>query len=305
MLWVNLIPILLIVAVLLALPALSRPTVPLGVSVPTTRLDEPVVHRSMRRYRIGVLACAVVVVLVLVLVTPRASAVADDAAPFVLLAAAGAVFVWARRPILRAKQAGGWYDGLPVRIIARLTDEPRRAPVAWPWYFAALGVVAAGAIVGVTLYDRQPDPYPTHWNASGLADSFATKSVPTVLAPLAVLLGVVLFMAAVGILAARLPERRYADGDPENAERRRIAVRDSVQSGLGLLTLLVTLGAVALQVVIWSGVDGAGLVVAGVGFVAVVAAGVLILLLRFARASAAPSAVGHRDRPQRRGTVAG
>ena len=57
MLWVNLIPILLIVAVLLALPALSRPTVPLGVSVPTTRLHEPVVHRSMRRYRIGVLAC--------------------------------------------------------------------------------------------------------------------------------------------------------------------------------------------------------------------------------------------------------
>ena len=106
--WVNLIPILLIVAVLVALPALSRPTVLLGVSVPTTRLDEPVIHRCMRRYRIGVLACGVIVVLVVIVL--GASAVADEAAPFVLLATAGAVFAWARRPILRAKQAGGWYE---------------------------------------------------------------------------------------------------------------------------------------------------------------------------------------------------
>src|SRR5512141_1584068 len=109
MFWVNLIPILLIALVLVALPSLSRPTVPLGVSVPTTRLNEPVVHRSMRRYRIGVAACGVVMALVVVLVTPGAAAVADDAAPFVLLVAAGGIFVWARRPILRAKRTGRWY----------------------------------------------------------------------------------------------------------------------------------------------------------------------------------------------------
>src|SRR6478672_698118 len=167
MFWVNLIPILLIALVLVALPSLSRPTVPLGVSVPTTRLNEPVVHRSLRRYRIGVLACGVGVALVVVLVTPRAATVADDAAPFVLLAAAGAVFGWARRPILRAKRAEGWYDGLPVRIIARLTDEPRRVSWQWPWYAVSAAVVAAGAVVGGVLYDRQPDPYPTHWDLSG------------------------------------------------------------------------------------------------------------------------------------------
>ena len=292
MLWVNLIPILLIVAVLLALPALSRPTVPLGVSVPTTRLHEPVVHRSMRRYRIGVLASGVVVVVALVLVTPGAAAVADNAAPFVLLVAGGAIFAWARRPIQRAKAAGGWYDGVPVRIIARLTDEPRRVPVAWPWYVAATGVVAAGAVVGAALYDRQPDPYPTHWNFSGAADSSSAKSPLTVFAPLVVLLGVVVFMAVVGALVARMPERRYADGDPEHAERRRVAVQASVQSGLGLLTLLVTLGAVALQIAIWSGTSGGSLVIAGVGFSVLVAAGVLILLVRIARANSTPAPPG-------------
>jgi uncharacterized membrane protein len=290
MLWVNLIPILLIAAVLMALPALSRPTVPLGVSVPTTRLDEPVVHRCLRRYRIGVLACGVVVVLLVIGL--GASAVADEAAPFVLLATAGAVFMWARRPILRAKQAGGWYDGLPVRMTARLTDEPRRVRVAWPGYVASVGVLAVGAIIGAALYDRQPDPYPTHWNASGTADSLAAKTVLTVFAPLAVLLGVALFMAAIATLAARLPERRYADGDPAGAEQRRVEVQAGVQSGLGLLTLLVTLGAVALQVVIWYGVDGAGLVAAGICFVLLVAAGVLILLLRFARAGSATAGSG-------------
>jgi uncharacterized membrane protein len=229
---------------------------------------------------------------VLLVVLLGGSAVADEAAPFVLLVAAGAVFVLARRPILRAKQAGGWYDGLPVRITARLTDEPRRMSVAWPWYWASVSVLAAGAIVGAALYPRQPDPYPTHWTASGAPDAVATKSVLTVFAPLAVLLGVVVFMAAIAVLAARLPERRYADGDPEGAERRRIAVQASVQSGLGLLALFVTVGAVALQVVIWCGVAGAGLVVAGIGFVALVAAGVLILLLRFAHASSAPAGPG-------------
>jgi uncharacterized membrane protein len=52
-------------------------------------------------------------------------------------------------------------------------------------------VVAAGAIVGTALYNRQPDPYPTHWSLSGTADSSSAKSPLTVFAPLAVLLGVV------------------------------------------------------------------------------------------------------------------
>jgi uncharacterized membrane protein len=142
------------------------------------------------------------------------------------------------------------------------------------------------------IYNLQPFNYFLFFFSSGTADSFATKSFVSVFAPLAVMLGVVVFMAAVATLAARLPERRYADGDPEGAERRRVAVQQSVQSGLGLLTLLATLGAVGLQVVIWGGIAGAGLVAAGIGFVVVVAAGVLILLLRFARATSAPTAAG-------------
>jgi uncharacterized membrane protein len=79
-------------------------------------------------------------------------------------------------------------------------------------------------------------------------------------------------------------------------------VQESVQFGLGLIALFVTLGAVALQVVIWCGVAGTGLVAAGIGFVLLVAAGVLILLVRFARAGSAPSAsvsaVGDADAAQ-------
>lgn len=287
MLWVNLIPVLLIAAVLLALPALSRPTVPLGVSVPTTRLNEPVVHRSVRRYRIGVLVSGLVVLVVVVLLAPRLAVIADATAPFVLLASAGAVFVWARRPILQAKRAAGWYDGVAVRITAQLTDEPRAPHPPWarPWYAASLAVLVLTAIVGAALYDRQPDPYPTHWDGSGQADAFATRSVLTVFAPLAVMLGVVLFMAVVAAVIARLPARRYSDGDPDGAELRRAAVQQSLQSGLGLLTLVVTIGAAALQIVIWSGVTGDALAAAGIGFTVLVAAAVLALLGRFARAS--------------------
>jgi uncharacterized membrane protein len=86
-----------------------------------------------------------------------------------------------------------------------------------------------------------------------------------------------------------MPERRYADGDPEHAERRRVAVQASVQSGLGLLTLLVTLGAVALQIAIWSGTSGGSLVIAGIGFSVLVAAGVLILVVRIARTNSTPA----------------
>ena len=230
---VNLIPLLLITAVLLALPSLSRRTVPLGVSVPTTRLDEPVVHRSMLRYRVGVLVSAGVVVALVVLLTPAAAAVADNAAPFVLLVAAGAVFGWARRPILRAKHAGGWYDGVPVRIIARLTDGSAAGAGSLALVLALPGRGGvAGAIVGAVLYDRQPDPYPMHWNGSGAAEFVRRRSPSlTVFAPVAVMLGVVVLMAVIAVAGGSgCRSAGTPTGTLRGAERRRVAVQGSVQN---------------------------------------------------------------------------
>ena len=237
------------------------------------------------------LACGVVVVSLVIVF--GASAVADEAAPFVLLATAGAVFGWARRPILRAKQAGGWYDGLPVRMTARLTDEPRRVQ-------GGLAVVCRRASAS-WLWARSSAPRSTTVSRTRIRrtgthrvppDSFAAKTVLTVFAPLAVLLGVALFMAAIATLAARMPERRYADGDPAGAERRRVAVQASVQSGLGLHHPARHAGR--------GGPPGRHLVrrrrrrpgCGGIGFVLLVAAGVLILLLRFARAGSASAGSG-------------
>jgi uncharacterized membrane protein len=260
--------------------------VPLGVSVPTTHLHEPVVRHSLRRYRIGVVASALVVGLGLTVLSPHAAVAAGLMAPFVQVGVAAALFVWARRPILDAKRSAGWYDDVPVRVSAQLTAGAVVGRGSRLWYAAALVVLLVTGIAGVALYGRQPDPYPTDWDGAGYPDAFTAKSVVSVFAATAVTLGVLILLAALNEVIPLLPVRKYPDGNPLGAERRRLAVRQGLQSGLGLLAVLITAGVAVLQITIWSGVTGAGLDAAGIGYVLLIMAAVLALLVRLIHANA-------------------
>lgn len=78
---------------------------------------------------------------------------------------------------------------------------------------AGLIVVALSAIVPFTVYDRIPDPMPTHWNLRGEVDGYTAKPWGVILGPLvmAFVLGVFVALRRIAPVGYRLEsfERPY------------------------------------------------------------------------------------------------
>ncbi|MCL6422007.1 DUF5808 domain-containing protein [Brachybacterium sp. JHP9] len=250
------VPAALVGAAMIALPALSRSTVPLGVDVPSDRAGDPRVRSAVRAYR---WRCAAVTVLF----TASAAAIpflVDESRPALLMgllialplletAALTAVFVRSRRPILAAKRAERWFDGARTARSAVAGPLPHRVP-GWTWaaHLVAVLLVLLPLPVAVARCEHLPDPYPTHWDASGAPDAFAPLSAGTVLSPVWIGLGCVLLVAGIGALLPRLPMRTFPDGDADGApQRARRELRGTagllaaVNAGVGLLMCAVTL----------------------------------------------------------------
>ena len=171
--WIVTIVILLVVvlvgAMFYAMPWLTRPTIPLGVSIPSTRVDEPVVRRAVKRYCVGIVIVTIVSVL-LALVGEALPPLAGALLPIVVvLVGTLIVYLSSRRLIQQAKRDGDWYRDVPVRLTASITssDRPLVAP-AIGWYVAGVVVLMAAIVIGAVVYDSLPNPLPVHWNAEGV-----------------------------------------------------------------------------------------------------------------------------------------
>lgn len=119
------------------LPNISRPTVPLGVDVPSDRVDDPVVRAAIKQFRLWCLGLGAAVFVGLIVTRDRPTL----STLWVLLYLFGAMGVYAlcRRPIMRAKAEQGWYDGVQVRVSASVTakaEQPVR--VLWPVHLLSL-----------------------------------------------------------------------------------------------------------------------------------------------------------------------
>ena len=239
--WVAVALVLLIGGCLWLTPLMSRRTVPLGVSVPSDKVDHPVVRRAILRFRQGVGVATVLVAIVMALLGDSESAL--SLAPLVVIALAVGVYVWARRPILEAKAADGWYDQVPVRLRATVTEPTERAPwtsrVEIGWYAGSFVLLLGTAIVGAARYGDLPARIPTHFDFSGTPDQFSAKSVLSVFGPLVI--GVVLIVVFLGLIGIThlTPERQFPDGDPARAAERARRVRQFVARVLGVMALVV------------------------------------------------------------------
>lgn len=151
------------------------------------------------------------------------------------------VFGVTRRSIIRAKAEEGWYDGAAVRVSASVTADP---PDAWPlWWLHAVahGIVLAALVATVVLYPGLPDPLPTHWNADGEVDGWAAKSWAAALAGPLLGLALVVGIAILCAVVARVREPLLPDGHPDAARRTALARRRGVQ-------VMVALTSVAMAV---------------------------------------------------------
>jgi len=297
----SLIYIALIAGMLIAMPSVVPRTLPLGVSVPQSRVDDPAVHAALRRYRGGeILATAVAVVLAVVLAftAPVAGAIAPM---LVLIVLSVVVYVVSRRGIRQAKNAGDWYAGLPVRLSAEVTVPARhRPPIVWPVLAAVLLVIATG--IGIAVYPHLPDPYPTHRAVDGHVDATAPKTVLVVFLPL--IIGAVIsgLMALFSVFAARAALRPTSDAGVADTTATAAARRGILAALTSELSAVIAFGLSLIAVLDWVAPDsglGARLgVVVLIALIAVVLIATVVRVRRITRPDAGqPRGAARPDAP--------
>lgn len=127
---IQLISVALITCLMLALPALSRPTLPFGVRVGTERVGDPVIIAARRIYARQVVAVAAISIPVVLVI----------GYPYTL--AADLLFYYlAHRKIRAAKQAGGWAaeQRQGVTVDTTFRTDPVRVP--WLWGLPAVAIL--------------------------------------------------------------------------------------------------------------------------------------------------------------------
>jgi len=291
--------VVLIGALMIAMPAITPKTTPLGVSVPLQRAEEPVVRRAVARFRRGVVVAAVVTVAVtagLAAIDPVWAIVVPTLLMVVLT---GAAYVLTRRSIQRVKADEGWFDEVPVRLTGSIVPpEQSTAGVPLGWYLGSVVVLAITVAVGVARYAELPDPMPIHWDAAGQVDGFAPKSVWSVFGPLMIGGGMIVLFYAMSLLARRSPSRRMSGMAPEESRRHAAVTQHLLLAALGQLLLLVTLLMSVLSLLAWFPSVQAAMPLAMVLFLFLTALVLAGLVMRYVRA-------GHRVKePAPAGTTA-
>jgi uncharacterized membrane protein len=238
-------------ALLYAMPAITHPTLPLGVSVPQARVADPVIVASVRRYRRWILM-SLVLGLVLSAVLGFAAPTVGIIVPVLLVSVLGmGSYVVSREAIARAKREGGWYEDVPVRLAANVTAARVSAPIPFGWYLAATVLLAIAAGIGVAVYPALPDPLPIHWDLNGVANGFAQKSVWSAFGVVLVGLGVVALLFALSFLVRVARPRRLASDSPALATRRAEVQQHLLGGLLGQITLITSALLAGLTIAGW------------------------------------------------------
>jgi len=231
-----------VVAVLLgALPAVTRPTVPLGVSVPASRLDEPVIRRAIGRFRLLIAIAWLVCIALLVVVGLTAAPSAQLLCVVLFLIAQLVSYVVARQMILRAKHDGDWYEGVPVRMAGSVTGPSEPAPVPIGWCVASGVLLACAYVVAIVLYPSLPSRLPTHWGLDGQPNAYAAKDVWTVFGPLFIGTVVAAGLFALSFLGRIVPIRALPGADAATNARREHDMRSAMSTLIGRLMFLIAL----------------------------------------------------------------
>ena len=137
-----------------AAPAISRPTLQFGVSIPPDHAAAPVILRERRAYywrSAAVAICCAALGLALALTgsgsrwLPRIVLLAEIAAD------AGCIYL-ARRKVIAAKASEGWLAGRRQTVVADTSwrSEPRQYPVRW--LLPVVTVIAATIVIGAIRY---------------------------------------------------------------------------------------------------------------------------------------------------------
>ncbi|MEJ8651179.1 DUF5808 domain-containing protein [Streptomyces sp. MS1.AVA.3] len=225
---------LLVLAVAWLTPSLTSPTLPFGVRIPAAQADSPVIAEQRKCYRrlVGTTGGALVALNVGLSATTHL--VWPGVVPALILAVCLAAFRRARVAIAAVKRDEDWYRGLRQGVVTdtSLRTDPERFPHLWS--IPALLIVAGTVVTAVVLYPSVPDRFAVHFNASGIPDGFATKSVGSVFFPVFVQAGVTATILVLSWFSFRARPELDPARPADSARRHR---RFSVRAVISLLLL--------------------------------------------------------------------
>jgi uncharacterized membrane protein len=238
-------------------PALSTRTVRFGVRVPDDRVDDPVVQHEIRRFRTTLVIAGVIIAAVGVGLVLTAGVALVPAPVLAQLITWYALYYRANRVITAAKDEGQWFAGKrqAVTTDTTLRSDPPKFP--WAWLLLPVLVVVASAVLGVIRYPDLPDPMAVHFDADGVANRFAPKSVGSVFAVVFIQAGLTALLCAIAALVFRGP----ADVDPArpaSSVRTHRAFITRLGKGFIAMATLIDLGLLATDWAMWSGSRNTG-----------------------------------------------
>ena len=221
----NLLIILLLLAMNLAFdalivftPWLMPETECLTVTVPHGERQKEPLRGLMRAYAVHTAIASALCLLVwpialgpfgMDLSTDRGVAIFSLLLTFSLCAPILASFVWMlryRRLVQQVKREKGWVaDSQRSAAVMGPDDFPQ--PISVYWNITYLPLIAVMVAFALLNYDRFPDQIPMSINFNGVVESYAPKSVASVLFPaiVAAFLGVVFAATHVGIVQSKKP----------------------------------------------------------------------------------------------------
>ncbi len=238
-------------------PTLSAQTVRFGVRVPDERVDDPVVLRETSRFRSTLLVSGVIILLVGAGLIYTAGIALVPAPVFAQIIVWYLLYFRANRVITRAKREQNWFAGVRQAVTADTTlrSDPPRFP--WLWLLMPILIVVVSAVIGVIRYPDLPDPLPVHFDANGIANRWAAKSIGSAFTVVFVQAGLTAVLCGIGVLVFRGP----ADVDPARPAASVRAHREFVARlgrGFVFFAALLDLGLLATDWALWTGAQEAG-----------------------------------------------
>ncbi|MFI7048677.1 DUF1648 domain-containing protein [Streptosporangium sandarakinum] len=202
----SVILIALVTSLMLALPALARPTLPFGVRVGIQRVGDPVIVAARRFYARLTVLVAVIAAVVSILVLPLSgSAGAIGLTTTVVMAVDLLLFYRAHRMVRAAKLAGGWAaerrQGVTVDTTFR--TDPVRVP--WLWSLPALAVLLLTAGIGWARYGGLPATLPLSFGYGTASSQREPTTVLSAFQPVIYQIAVILIVlvTVLAVLRAR------------------------------------------------------------------------------------------------------
>lgn len=273
LLLVHLGTVIVVTAVMWALPRINRDTLPFGVRVPPERATDPQVRTVTRRYRWAVVTAGALIAGASAVLWPLLPAGEAVAAGTVLLMGGWlGAYSYAHRVLRRTKAREHWYAGAREGIAVDTTLRSDPVPVPWLGTLPSLLAIAATAATGVALFPGLPERLVVSVRHLGDSVEYGTvaTSLPSAFAP--VLLQVLTTALLLGMLRFTMRARAELDAarPQESALQHRRFLRGWAYCLLAVVfTQNATLGGLAL--LIWTD----SLATAGPAMVALVAGPVL------------------------------